>query len=121
MDWLSTLRRLIGELPETSEKSSHGAPFFWGGKKTFACYHDGSYDEGRPGVWIKAPGGVQEELMALEPKRFYRPKYLGPKGWVGIRLDAELEEEELRDLLLQGYRTVAPKRALKALGLLDEA
>lgn len=113
--WLARIREMIAALPETSEKLSHGAPFFWGGKKTFAAFHDGSYDEGRIGVWIKAPSGVQEELIRLDPERFYRPKYLGPKGWVGVRLDG-IDEAEVEELLLQGYRTVAPRRALRALG-----
>ncbi|MEM1022787.1 MAG: MmcQ/YjbR family DNA-binding protein [Myxococcota bacterium] len=116
---LKRLRRLVGQLPETSEKLSHGAPFFWGGKKTFAAFHDGSYDEGRVGVWIKAPDGVQAELVGLDPQRFYRPKYLGPKGWVGVRLDADVDWDEVQELLVQGYRTVAPKRALKQLDLED--
>ena len=118
-DWVKKLRKTIGELPETSEKLSHGAPTWWGGKKTFATYHSGGYDEGRPAVWIKAPDGVQQMLIAQDPERFYRPKYLGPSGWVGVRLDEALDWEEVRELLVGGYRTVAPKRALKALGLED--
>lgn len=117
VDWVERLRAVIAELPETSEKLSHGAPTWWGGRKTFATYHDGHYDDGRPAVWIKAPSGVQELLIADNPARFYRPKYLGPAGWVGVRLDDDVEWEEVRELLLGGYRTVAPKRALKALGL----
>jgi predicted DNA-binding protein (MmcQ/YjbR family) len=119
MAGLERIRRIIAELPETSEKLSHGSPTWWGGKKTFATYHDGSYDEGRPAVWIKAPDGVQAQLIALDSARFYRPKYLGPSGWVGVRLDADTDWDEIRELLIQGYRLVAPKRALKQIDLED--
>ncbi|MDG2308433.1 MAG: hypothetical protein P8R42_27965 [Candidatus Binatia bacterium] len=51
---LATLRKLIAELPETSEKISHGSPTFWGGKKTFASFHDNLYGDNRVSVWIKS-------------------------------------------------------------------
>ena len=112
---LERLRAFIEALPETSEKISHGSPTWWGGKKTFACFHSGSYDEGRRAVWIKAPEGAQEALIAANPERFYRPKYLGPRGWVAMRLEHAVNWAEVEDLLVQGYRLVAPKRALAAL------
>lgn len=112
---LEKLRRIIESLPETSEKLSHGAPTWWGGKKTFAAYHDGHYDEGRRAVWIKAPDGAQASLVAADPDRFYRPKYLGPSGWVGVRLEGKVDWAQVKFLLVEGYRTVAPKRALAQL------
>ncbi|MEL7369447.1 MAG: MmcQ/YjbR family DNA-binding protein [Myxococcota bacterium] len=112
---LAKLRALIETWPETSEKLSHGMPMWWGGRKTFACFHDGSYDEGRFAVWIKAPDGAQEALVAADPVRFYRPKYLGPSGWVALRLQGTVDWDEVRHLLLQGYRMVAPKRAISQL------
>lgn len=112
---LDSLRTLIEAWPETYEKLSHGSPTWWGGRRTFACYHSGSYDDGRRAVWIKAPEGAQEALIATDPDRFYRPKYLGPSGWVAMRLEGEVDWDEVRSLLLQGYRMVAPKRALAQL------
>lgn len=114
-DPLKRLRTLIEALPETSEKLSHGTPTWWGGKKTFAMFHGGNYDEGRRGVWIKAPDGVQEDLIDANPERFYRPKYVGPSGWVGVRLEGKVDWAEVKFLLEQGWRTVAPKRAIAAL------
>jgi hypothetical protein len=109
---LQRLRDTIAELPDTFEKISHGAPTWWGGKKTFASYHDGHYDNGQPAVWIKAPPGAQEALVGADPARFYRPKYLGPSGWVALRLDHSTDWSEVEALLLEGYRLVAPRRAL---------
>jgi hypothetical protein len=114
---LAKLRTLIEPLPETSEKLSHGAPTWWGGKKTFASYHDGHYDEGRRGVVIKAPDGAQQSLVDADPNRFYRPKYVGPSGWIGVRLEGQVDWEQVRFLLIEGYRLVAPKRALAKLDI----
>lgn len=112
---LERVREIIASLPETSEKLSHGSPTWWGGRKTFATFHDGAYDEGRRSVWIKAPEGAQEALISADPERFFRPKYLGPSGWVGLRLEGEVDWGEVRFLLEQGYRLVAPKRAIAVL------
>lgn len=114
-DPLERVRELIAALPETSEKLSHGAPTWWGGKKTFAVFHEGHYDEGRRSVWIKAPDGAQAALIESDPERFFRPKYVGPSGWIGVRLEGEVDWDEVRELLVLGYREVAPKRALAQL------
>jgi hypothetical protein len=114
-DPLKKVRKIIESFPETSEKLSHGSPTWWGGKKTFATFHSGGYDEGRRAVWIKAPEGAQESLISANPARFYRPKYLGPSGWVAMRLEDKVDWDEVRFLLEQGYRLVAPKRAIKLL------
>ena len=112
---LTEIRRIIARFPQTFEKLSHGSPTFWGGKRTFATFHSGAYDEGRPAVWIKAPEGAQEALIATDSERFYRSKYLGPSGWVGVRLVGVIDWAEVRWLLEQGYRLVAPRRALAEL------
>jgi hypothetical protein len=100
---LRRLRQIIGALPDTSEKISHGAPTWWGGKRTFAALHDGHYDNGEPAIWIKAAPGVQEELVAADPERFYRPKYFGPSGWVALRLRPTTDWGEVEALLISGY------------------
>jgi len=112
---LDKLREIIEALPETHEKLSHGSPTWWGGKKTFATYHAGAYDDGNRAVWIKAPDGAQQDLIEADPEKFYRPKYMGPSGWVAMRLEGKVDWDEVRFLLLQGYRMVAPKRALAQL------
>ena len=58
---------------------------------------------------------MQGELNDSDPDRLYRPKYLGPSGWVGVRLEGDVDWDAIRVLLVDGYRLVAPKRALKLL------
>jgi hypothetical protein len=115
---LAKLRKLIAELPETSEKISHGSPTFWGGKKTFASFHDNLHGDNRVSVWIKSTFEEQSTLVEAKPAIFFVPPYAGPSGWVGIRVDgkdAKVDWSVIRDLLEDGWRLVAPKRAINAL------
>jgi len=114
-DPLQKLRALIAVFPETSERISHGAPTWWGGKKTFATFHVDHHGDGRIALWCKMPDGAQEALVDSDPVRFYRPPYVGPSGWVGVNLDGGIDWEMVGVLLEEGYRMVAPKRALAAL------
>ena len=117
-DPLERLRAIIEAWPETHEKLSHGAPTWWGGRKTFATLHDDHHGDGRLALWIKSTHEAQQDLVALDPKTFFVPPYVGPSGWVGMRLDKRPKWSLVEELLLEGYRSVAPKRALKQL---DEA
>lgn len=118
---LSKLRKLIGEFPETSERISHGAPTYsgaariWGGKKTFASFHANHHGDGRIALWCKQPEGVQATLVEADPKTFFVPPYVGTSGWLGVRLDRRPDWGMVRDLLEEGYRTVAPKCAIARL------
>ena len=114
-DPLVRVREIIGAWPETLEKLSHGAPTFWGGRKTFAMFHDNHHGDGRLALWIKSDADGQEHYVAMDPETFFVPPYVGPSGWVGMRLDRGADWEMVASLLEDGYRMVAPKRALAKL------
>ena len=61
-------------------------------------------------VWCKAPPGSQAILVGADPARFFVPPYVGPKGWIGIRLDARVDWKEVTALVERSYRLIAPKR-----------
>jgi hypothetical protein len=111
------LRRIIAQWPETDERISHGSPTFWGGKKTFATFVDNHHGDGRIAAWIKSDADTQEGLVEANAEVFFVPPYVGPRGWIGVLLDGDVDWDLVEGLLLDGYRSVAPKRALK---LLDE-
>lgn len=67
-------------------------------------------------MWIKAEDGVQQMLIESAPDRFYRPKYVGPSGWVGVRLEDDVDWGQVGALLEDGWRLVAPKRAIAKRG-----
>jgi hypothetical protein len=115
-DPLENLRRLCLALPETTERLSHGEPtWFVRGKKTFVMYADHHHDD-RLGFWCAAPAGVQEELVAAEPERFFRPPYVGHRGWLGVYLDVDVDWTEIGEIVLDAYRVIAPKSLVASLG-----
>jgi hypothetical protein len=61
-------------------------------------------------VWCKAPPGSQAVLIGADPKRFFRPPYVGPKGWIGVRLDTAPDWDEVSVIVARSYRLVAPQR-----------
>jgi hypothetical protein len=115
---LVRLRAICLALPEVSERQSHGSPaWFIREKKTLAMYLDDHHGDGRLAIWCPAPPGVQEAMVHEEPERFFRPPYVGPSGWLGVRLDRDPDWDEITGILEDAYRKVAPRR-LSA--LLDE-
>ena len=107
---LERVRRICLALPEVNERPSHGAPtFFVRDKKTFVMFHDDHHGDGRLAIWCAAPLGAQEGMTQAEPERFFRPAYVGHRGWLGLRLDRELDWDEVAGVIEDAYRTVAPK------------
>ena len=106
------VRALCLALPEVNERLSHGAPaFFIRDKKTFCNFHHDTYSsDGTLALFAAAPPGVQEALIADNPKRYYRPAYVGHRGWIGMRLDGKLDWDEIAGVIEDAYCTVAPAK-----------
>ena len=112
---LAKVRKIVAQWPETHDKISHGMPTFWGGKKTFVSISDNHHGSGIQALWIKSTKDAQEDLVAMDPDTFYVPPYVGPSGWIGVRIDRKPDWVMIEGLLEEAYRMVAPKRALKLL------
>lgn len=113
---MARVRQICLGFPEVSERLSHGSPsFFVRGKKTLAMFVDDHHGDGILGLWCPAFPGVQQEMVEAEPDRFYRPPYVGPSGWVGIRLDRDVDWDEVAAILTESYRKVAPKTRARQL------
>lgn len=114
---LPRLRGICEALPEVTERPSHGAPtWFIRDKKAFVTlWRDGHHHNEFPHLWCAAPPGAQEELVAAAPARFFRPPYVGGRGWLGVRLDGQVDWEEVDELCRDAYRTVAPARLVAML------
>ena len=102
-------------LPEVTERTSHGSPGFFVKKQFVMLWPDGHHDHGFPHLWCTAPPGAQEQLVAADPERFFRPPYVGGRGWIGMRLDGQVDWHEVEAICEDAYRTIAPKRLLAAL------
>lgn len=109
-DALTRLREICLALPETTEKEAWGTPTFRVRGKMFAMFADDHHGDGRVAVWCKAPLGAQEALVEADPERFFRPPYVGPSGWIGVRLDRGVAWDEIADILDEGWRAAAPKK-----------
>lgn len=106
---LERLRALCLALPEATERFSHGEPtWFVRGKKTFVSYADHHHDD-RLGFWCAAPPGAQEALVGSDPQRYFRPPYVGHRGWLGVYLDVPVDWAEMAEIVVDAYRCVAPK------------
>jgi hypothetical protein len=115
---LARVREICLALPEVIERPSHGSPaWFVRGKKTVATYVDNHHGDGRLAIWCPAAPGVQEAMVDEEPERFFRPPYVGPSGWLGVRLDVDPDWDEIAGIIEESYRKVAPKRLV---ALLDQ-
>ena len=85
--------------------------------RTFAWYTDDHHGDGIVGVVCKARWGEADALVAADPERFYKPAYVGPRGWVGLRLDrGDIEWTEVTDLVTESYLSMAPKRLAAQVG-----
>lgn len=105
------VRQVCRALPEVTERLSHGSPaFFVRGRKTFVMLMvHGHHDADFPQLWCAAGPGVQEELLAADPDRYFRPPYVGHRGWLGVRLDRDPDWAEIAEVCTDAYCAVAPK------------
>jgi hypothetical protein len=115
---LTRVRELCLGLPEATEKEAWGRPTFRiRGKKMFAMFMDDHHGDGRLALWLNALPGDQATLVESDPELFFVPPYMGPSGWVGLRLDRKPAWDEVAELIEESYRLAAPR---KLIALLDE-
>jgi predicted DNA-binding protein (MmcQ/YjbR family) len=108
---LARIRKLCLAFPETTERLSHGAPtFFVREKNSFVMFHDNHHDDGRLAIWCAAPDGLQRILIDSDQARFFRPPYVGHRGWIGVRLDLEPDWRQVATLVADAYRIIAPAK-----------
>lgn len=107
----ASLRKICLALPEATEKEAWGDPTFRVRDRIFAMEKRG---DGRVSIWCKAPPGSQATLIGSAPETFFVPPYVGSKGWIGMRLDAEGDAgpdwDEVAAVVRRSYRLTAPKK-----------
>lgn len=104
-------------LPEATEQpfGGHTAPCFRVRGKIFVFTSE-DYDDHPLSMTVKAGPGAQQVLVGSDPELFFVPAYIGPKGWVGMRLDGKpLDWPLVEDLVKDSYRLIAPKRLVAAM------
>ena len=109
---LRRVRRICSSMPEATEKLSHGEPTFFVRKKVFAMFANNHHNDGHVAVWIPAPPGLQGMLIKSSPETYFKPPYVGVRGWVGIELDC-ISDEELAAHIHESWNLIAPKKLKK--------
>lgn len=104
---LDHLRTICLALPEAEERETWGEATFRVRDKIFAMASAG--DDGTR-MSCKAPPGAQRVLVEARPATFYVPAYVGPKGWIGVRLAEDTDWDEVAGFVLESYTMTAPKR-----------
>ncbi len=105
---LARVRKLCLAHPEATERLSHGMPcFYLRDKHTFVMCADNHHQDGRVALWCAAPDGAQEALIGADPGRFFRPPYMGVRGWIGVRLDVKPDWKQVAAVIDEAYQTIA--------------
>ena len=107
---LTNLTKIAAKFPEAicEHQGSHAS--FRVRKKVFAYFLNNHHNDGIISVSCKALPGDNKSMTEADPKRFYLPAYIGPRGWVALRLDqGKADWEEVSELMLGSYLLCAPK------------
>ncbi|OYY90881.1 MAG: hypothetical protein B7Y45_05510 [Sphingomonas sp. 28-66-16] len=112
---LERVRTICRALPETDERLSHGSPGFFILKGKFFAYfwHD-HHGDGITAVHVKTSGREEQAMLVeLDPDFYFIPPYLGPSGWIGLRLDQpDTDWERVADRIANSWSLIAPRRLL---------
>lgn len=114
---LARIRDHCLSLPHVNERESHGTPtFFIRDKRSFATvWMDGHHAVHFAQLWAACVPDLRAHLIDERPDIFFLPAYVAHRGWIGVRLDLDLEFEELADLLEDAYRLIAPPALVREL------
>jgi len=109
---IQRVRRLALALPDTAEKLSHGEPTFFVRSKSFIMFANNHHNDGHTAIWIPVPPGAQAAMIADAPEVYFKPPYVGVKGWVGVEL-SRIADEDLAQLIRGAWQIVAPLAPLR--------
>jgi predicted DNA-binding protein (MmcQ/YjbR family) len=113
---LTRLTKICVALPDATREVMGSHAGFRVRKKTFAYFLNDHHGDGIVSVCAKVLPGDNTALISAQPARFYMPSYIGPKGWVALRLDrGAVDWKEVGELVKTSYQLVAPKRLLSKL------
>jgi hypothetical protein len=108
---LARLTEICLALPEASRQEQGAHPSFLVRKKVFAYYLNNHHGDNIVGVCCKVLPGENQLLIDANPRKFVMPAYIGPRGWVELRLDlASIDWQEVAQLVHGSYLQIAPKK-----------
>lgn len=100
------VRAICLALQAVEERMRHGEAAWFVRARPFATMADHHHDD-RVAVWLASPA---EALVETDPGRFFRPPYVGHRGWIGVRLDVlGLDWDELAAMIADAHRLVTER------------
>lgn len=109
------MRGLCLALPDVEAFISHGIPNFRRRKgKVFAILALNHHGDGRIALWLNTPPALQSERVDESPRHFFVPPYVGPSGWLGVRLETEMAWKRVCELVRPTLAEVDPMFAPQA-------
>jgi hypothetical protein len=103
---VESVRRLALELPDAEEGTSYGTTAWKVRKKMFA-----RVKEDGESIVVRVDFLEREALTQSQPETFVVTDHYRDYPMVIVRLET-VDREELRELLIESWRQVAPKRLL---------
>lgn len=107
---IQRVRRICMALPGTTEKLSHGEPTFFVAKKVYVMFADNHHNDGHIAVWLPSAPGTQPALIRQNSMAYFKPPYVGVRGWIGVDLE-HIDDDELGARIHEAWQMVAPKKA----------
>jgi len=99
--------------PANADRRSRGLP---GTASSFAYFLNNHHGDGIVSVCCKTELGQNVDRALREPDRFYIPAYIGPRGWVGLRLDTpHVDWDDVAAIVKSSYRLAAPRKLVQLL------
>ena len=107
---LSLLSDICLALPEATRELQGDHASFRVRKKVFAYFLNNHHGDGIVSICGRTLPGDHRVLVVSDPVKYYLPAYIGPRGWVGLRLDlGKVDWEEVRELVTGSYLQTAPR------------
>ena len=111
---LEKLSKICLALPSARREDKESHASFTVAKKVFAYYLNNHHGDGIVSICCKVLPGDNERLIAANPRKYHMPAYIGPRGWVGLRLDRPtVDWSEVKELVQGSYAQTAPRRLLR--------
>ncbi len=106
---ISAIHTFAEKLPNAEKGTSLGKDIFQTGKKTFIFM-----DDEKEAVIVRTDLSGLDRL--LEDQDTFKPPFCSKKTpWIGFNLHQNTDLDQLKDLTLKSYKTVAGKKSLEAL------
>lgn len=106
---IARVRRICMQLPETTEKISHGEPTWFVRKRVFCMFANNHHNDGHIAVYVPTEPGLQATLLKTPPGKYFYPPYVGVSGWIGIEL-ARISDDDLAAHLLEAWKLIEAKQ-----------